>query len=212
MDHPCREFSLDSASSASPGLRARTRHSIRRSSRPDSIPGRKWHQSRNARLESNARLAPVREFISSRLRNSCEQRRREINVIKEKRESTRAPGWIGVKTLCISLSLSLSLKEALDGFSEHAVQARKRFWITRRATLVTRRRRATEVEDFRSPRLESIMHRCEGKSCVNELAWTSESRRFFASPASPARFVRITMPSGARSATRSESRASSASR
>lgn len=41
--------------------------------------------------------------------------------------------------------------------------------------------RAVEAEDFRSVRLESIMHHSTGKSCVNELSWTSESSRFFLS-------------------------------
>jgi len=54
-------------------------------------------------------------------------RTRDRDVINKKRESTSAPEWINVRTiLSLSLSLSLSLclcpKEALDGFSEHAVQ------------------------------------------------------------------------------------------
>lgn len=66
---------------------------------------------------------------------------------------------------------------------------RKHTWITRCVAVLSRR--VAEVEDFRSLRLESIMHRSEGKSCVNELSWTSESRHFFTSS--------LSLPSLARS-------------
>jgi len=107
-------------------------------------------------------------------------------LIKKKRKHQRT--WTDqCQDNYFSLSFSLSLSEGGSRwiFGTRCT-TRERVWITRRALLVARRRRAAEVEDFRSPRLESIMHRCEGKSCVNELAWTSESRRFFASPASRA--------------------------
>lgn len=56
--------------------------------------------------------------------------------------------------------------------------------------------RAVEAEDFRSVRLESIMHHSTGKSCVNELSWTSESSRFFLSLSlSPPSFHPLLSPS-----------------
>lgn len=51
MDHPCREVSLDAASSTLRS-RARTKYSIGPSSRLDSIPGRIWHQVREPAFSS----------------------------------------------------------------------------------------------------------------------------------------------------------------
>lgn len=59
MDHPCREVSLDAASSTLRS-RARTKYSIGPSSRLDSIPGRIWHQVWEPAFSSSRIICIVR--------------------------------------------------------------------------------------------------------------------------------------------------------